>query len=149
MFDRRLVLAAMTVAAWGLLVLAPAHAATDRKEVSAQPVSLTKSNLGDCCTPEPCCRKPCVTYRHRGPKLCCDCCCTPGTPTTLTVKDPCTGCETEIQVCLPGCCKGDPTTCCGSGFLGRPTVEYEWCCGYSVRVAFTRCGDLIVTTWGR
>jgi len=67
----------------------------------------------------------------------------------MVVKDPCTGCETEIEVCLPACCKGEPTKCCGVGFLGRDVVTYEWCCGFSVRVAFTRCGDLIVTTWGR
>jgi hypothetical protein len=104
---------------------------------------------GDCCAPVPvCCPKPCITYRHRGPKLCCGCC-LPPVETVLKVKNPCTCCETDIPVCLPGCCTGEPTICCGSGFLGRDVVEYEWCCGFRVRIAFKRCGDLLVTTWGR
>jgi hypothetical protein len=80
--------------------------------------------------------------------LCCGCC-DPPVQTILKVKDPCTCCEVEVPVCLPACCKGEPTVCCGVGFLGRDVVAYEWCCGFSVRVAFKHSGDLIVTTWGR
>jgi hypothetical protein len=127
---------------------ADAEARSLVRRADAQPVSLVKSEPS-CCTPEPaCCPEPCVTYRHRGPKLCCGPC-KPGTPLTLKVKNPCTGCETDVEVCLPACCEGEPKVCEGTGFLCRDTVEYQWCCGYSVRVAFKHCGDLLVTTWGR
>ncbi len=139
-----------------VLALGPAESAHARvlKRTDAAPASLTKS-LGGCATPEPaccapepvCCPKPCIHYRHRGPKLCCGC--EPSQPIVLHVKDPCTGCETDVPVCLPACCEGEPKVCCGTGFLGRDVVEYQWCCGYSVRVAFKHCGDLLVTTWGR
>jgi hypothetical protein len=119
------------------------------KSDCATPVPTCAKPEPSCCTPEPaCCPEPCVTYRHRGPKLCCGSC-KPGTPLTLKVKNPCTGCETDIEVCLPACCEGEPKVCEGTGFLCRDTVEYEWCCGYSVRVAFKHCGDVLVTTWGR
>jgi len=122
-----------------------------RRSEEAPTTALTKATTAaepSCCTPAPvCCPKPCIHYRHRGPKLCCGC--EPGQPLVLKVKNPCTGCETDVEVCLPACCKGEPKVCCGSGFLGRDVVEYEWCCGYSVRVAFKHTGDLIVTTWGR
>lgn len=126
-----------------------ADARSDVPAVKADLVSLTAANLGDCCTPQTvCCPKPCITYRHRGPKLCCGC--EPSVQTVLAVKDPCTGCEVEVPVCLPACCKGEPKVCCGVGLLGRDVVDYEWCCGFSVRVAFKKhSGDLIVTTWGR
>jgi hypothetical protein len=95
-----------------------------------------------------CCPKPCITYHHHGPKLCCDCC-KPPVETTLKVKPPCSDCEIDVVVCVPGCCTGEPTVCQGTGFLGRPIIEYEWCCGYRVRVAFKHCGDVLVNTWGR
>src|SRR5690606_22402987 len=101
------------------------------------------------CAPEPaCCPEPCIKYHHRGPKLCCGNCEAPK-EIVLKVKNPCTGCETDVPVCMPACCEGEPKVCEGSGFLGRDIIEYEWCCGFSVRVAFKRCGDLVVTTWGR
>jgi hypothetical protein len=101
-------------------------------------------------TPAPaaCCPAPCITYRHCGPKLCCGPC-QPPKPIVLTVKDPCTCCEVKVPVCLPACCEGEPTVCAGKGFLCRDIVEYEWCCGFYVRVAFKKCGDLVVTTRGR
>ncbi|REK10931.1 MAG: hypothetical protein DWQ37_15980 [Planctomycetota bacterium] len=126
---------------------APRAEARIRSSARANLAKATSTAEPSCCTPEPVCWEPCIKYRHRGPKLCCGC--EPGTPTVLIVKDPCTGCEAEVEVCLPACCEGDPTVCNGRGFLGRPTLEYEWCCGFQVRVAFKRCGDLVVTTWGR
>ena len=102
-----------------------------------------------CGAPEPnCCPPPCIKYRHRGPKLCCGPC-KPGKPIVLTVINPATCCEVEVPVCLPACCEGEPTVCTGQGFLCRDIVEYQWCCGFYVRVAFKHCGDLVVTTWGR
>jgi hypothetical protein len=129
----------------------PAANARPLRSTDAQRVGLSRI-----VTPEPveaapdasCCPKPCITYRHCGPKLCCGPC-KPPKSIVLTVKDPCTCCETEVTVCMPACCEGEPTVCAGKGFLCRDIVEYEWCCGYSVRVAFKKCGDLVVTTWGR
>ena len=57
--------------------------------------------------------------------------------------------DVDVAVCLPACCKGEPKVCAGTGIFGRDVVEYRWCCGYSVKVAFKHSGDLIVTTWGR
>ena len=150
MFKQRTVFAALSMGAF--LVIAqtqPAEARTNPEPVAVRLVSLATANLGDCCAPQPaCCQKPCITYRHRGPKLCCGCC-QPPVPTVLSVKNPCTCCEIEVPVCLPACCTGEPKVCRGTGLFGRDVVEYEWCCGFSVRVAFKHCGDLIVTTWGR
>lgn len=139
----------LCVLAFGtVLVVAQTAPARQTKQADTQLASFSKS-LGDCATPEPaCCPKPCIIYRHCGPKLCCGPC-QPPKPIVLTVKDPCTCCEVEVTVCLPACCEGEPTVCSGKGFLCRDIVEYEWCCGYSVRVAFKKCGDLVVTTWGR
>lgn len=104
---------------------------------------------GDGSAPQPvCCPKPCIVFRHHGPKLCCGCC-KPPVETVLKVKAPCSDCEIDVPVCVPACCTGDPTICFGVGAFGRPIVVYEWCCGFSVRVAFRHCGDLLVTTWGR
>ncbi len=147
---KRLFLAAIIM---GLTILAAIPRQSDARNVEpvrARLTNLTSASAGsDCCTPEPvCCPKPCITYRHHGPKLCCGCC-EPGVDTALTVKNPCTGCETEITFCKPACCTGEPTVCPGTGLFGRDVIEYEWCCGYRVRVAFKHCGDLLVTTWGR
>jgi hypothetical protein len=150
MLTKRMVFSALALGAF--LVLAQSQQAVARTTaglVSARLASLASANLGDCCAPQPvCCPKPCITYHHRGPKLCCGCC-QPPVPTVLSVKNPCTCCPVDVSVCLPACCTGDPKVCCGTGLLGRDVVEYEWCCGFSVRVAFKHCGDLVVTTWGR
>ncbi|HTM55595.1 MAG TPA: hypothetical protein VL175_16320 [Pirellulales bacterium] len=136
-------LAMVFVAALATIAEAKGRAASDQALLA----SVSLSNQGGCCGQPACCPKPCITYRHRGPKLCCGC--EPGIETVLKVKDPCTCCEVDVPVCLPACCQGEPKVCVGTGFLGRDIVEYEWCCGFSVRVAFKHNGDLIVTTWGR
>jgi len=151
MFMKRLLLVTLGLATLVTFALAQtAQARTNREPLNAQLVSLSSLNLGgDCCTPQPvCCPKPCVIYRHHGPKLCCGCC-QPPVQTVLKVKNPCTGCETDVTVCVPACCTGEPKECCGSGIFGRELVTYEWCCGYKVKVAFKHSGDLIVSTWGR
>lgn len=99
-----------------------------------------------CAPAAPCCPAPCITYRHRGPKICCGC--APSVQTVLVVNDPCTCCPVQIPVCLPSCCTGEPTVCCHTGFLGRDVVSYEWCCGFSVDVRFLRSGDIVVVTRG-
>lgn len=144
----RLMLAAVIVGAVILAVdVQVASARPSQSLVPGELTSLTAAKLGTDCPAEPCCPKPCITYRHRGPKLCCTC--EPPVKTVLKVKDPCTCCEVEIPVCLPACCKGEPTVCCTTGAFCRDVVIYEWCCGFSVRVTFKHTGDLIVTTWGR
>jgi len=156
MFVRRcLLLGAALVAS--LIVAHQAEARIVRR-AEAEPASLTKKTSAtsdcakpepSCCTPAPvCCDEPCIKYHHRGPKLCCGNC-SPPKEIVLKVKNPCTGCETDVPVCMPACCEGEPKVCEGTGFLGRDIVEYEWCCGFSVRVAFKHGGDLVVTTWGR
>lgn len=141
-------LASLTMLA---LLHSPTANARPLRPTDAQTAALSRT-----LTPEPvaaapdaaCCPEPCIHYRHCGPKLCCGPC-KPPKPIVLKVKHPCTCCEIEVPVCLPACCEGEPTVCTGKGFLCRDIVEYEWCCGYSVRVAFKKCGDLVVTTWGR
>ena len=108
MTSRRVVFASLSFAIVAF-VLASAAEARLTPPAPVQPASLTTNLGGDCCAPKPaCCPKPCITYRHRGPKLCCGC--EPPVKTAMVVKDPCTGCETEIEVCLPACCKGDDQT---------------------------------------
>jgi hypothetical protein len=102
------------------------------------------------CAPVPCCPKPCITYRHRHVhhKVCCGCCQPEPLKYVLMTKNPCSGCPVEIPLCIPGCTKGEPTVCCDSGIFGRDVIWYEWCNGFKVKVAFTRGGDVIVTTYG-
>ncbi len=145
---KQALLAALSLTLFAFVAAQAADARDNSEGVRTRLVSLAKTNLGDCAPQPVCCPKPCITYRHRGPKLCCGCC-EPPVQTVLLVKDPCTCCPVEVSVCLPACCKGEPTVCCGVGFLGRDVVNYEWCCGFSVRIAFKHSGDLIVTTWGR
>jgi hypothetical protein len=67
----------------------------------------------------------------------------------LLVKDPCVyGCYVQVPVCLPVCCTGEPDVDCKRGLLGRDIVEYEWCCGYRVKIVFDRRGDVTVHTFG-
>ena len=152
MTSKRSLLTAL--AALTMLVLFHYQMATARP---IRPTDVQSASLSRTLTPEPiaaaapegaCCPKPCITYRHCGPKLCCGPC-QPPKSIVLKVKDPCTCCEVEVPVCMPACCEGEPVVCSGKGFLCRDIVEYEWCCGFSVRVAFKKCGDLVVTTRGR
>ena len=93
-----------------------------------------------------CCPDPCIVYRHCGPKLCCGC----DAPQELVLKVPvpCSDCTVDVPVCLPACCEGEPEVCFGTGIFCRNVVEYQWCCGYSVRVVFRHRGDLLVKIWG-
>ncbi len=126
----------------------PASAVPAAPEATPAPAPVAQPMASDCCTPQPCCHEPCITYRHHGPKLCCGPC-QPPIETILKVKNPCTGCASDVTVCRPACCTGEPKICFTTGFLGRNVVEYEWECGYCVRVAFKHTGDLLVSTWGR
>lgn len=134
--------AAALVLVVGCLAASPADAAT--------PVQLSSFRLAlaDGCCPEPCCPEPCIRYRTRGCHRCCDPC-APSIQTCLKVTNPCTGCTTEVPVCLPACCQGEPEVCCTKGIFCRDVVWYDWCCGFSVKVTFQRCGDILVTYVGR
>jgi hypothetical protein len=136
-----------TLALAAAVMLLDANLAHARRVRAAdtQLTSLSKSTP-DHAPASDCCPQPCIKYRHCGPRLCCGC--EPGKTIVLKVKDPCTCCEVDVPVCLPACCQGEPTVCTGKGFLCRDIVEYEWCCGFYVRVAFKKCGDLVVTTRG-
>lgn len=96
----------------------------------------------------PCCPKRCIEYRHhRGKKVCCGC--EPPIQLMLAVKDPCVcDCFVDVAICLPACCTDVPKVCNRRGLLGRDVVEYEWCCGYRVRVVFDRHGDVMVHSYG-
>lgn len=97
------------------------------------------------------CDEPCIHYHHHCTLLktcrCCECC--EPQKAVMTVTDPCCCDRTaEIPICLPGCCEGEPRVC-ESVCLGRGVVEFEWCCGFRVRVVFQKCGDIAVHTYGR
>jgi hypothetical protein len=148
MSKERVFLVALGFAALALLAqAAPAEARLIAKSERTSLATATTASLGDCCAPKPtCCPEPCIVYRHCGPKLCCGC--DPPKEITLKVKNPCTGCEVDVPVCLPACCEGEPTVCCGTGLFCRDVVDFEWCCGFRVKVVFRHCGDLLVKTWG-
>jgi len=109
---------------------------------SAQPELLPATGaVGMGCT-------PCITYRNRG---CLDVCCgcEPPIQTVLLVKDPVTCCCIEVPICLPPCCTDAPKVCGREGLFGRGIVDYDWCCGFSVKVTFRARGDIVVTYVGR
>jgi hypothetical protein len=92
--------------------------------------------------------KPCITYRDRGCRdICCGC--EPPMQTVLLVKDPVTCCCVEVPICLPPCCTDAPKVCGREGLFGRGIVDYDWCCGFSVKVTFRARGDIVVTYTGR
>ncbi|MGD9722295.1 MAG: hypothetical protein AB7O59_11360 [Pirellulales bacterium] len=149
MSQDRVVIAGLSLALFLVsLASTPAEARLGSRLERAELASVKTASLeGDCCVPkEPCCPEPCIKYHHCGPKLCCGC--EPPKEITLKVKNPCTGCEVDVPICLPACCKGEPEICCGKGLFCRDVVEYEWCCGFRVKVIFRHCGDLLVKTWG-
>jgi hypothetical protein len=130
-----------------VLALPALAEAKGRTQVKASVVM--KSASGEALPlPVNCCPTRCVTYKqHHCRKICCDC--TPALPTVLAVQDPCVcGCFVEVPICLPGCCTDAPKVCAHGGIFGREVVEYEWCCGYRVKVIFDRKGDMIVHTFG-
>lgn len=90
------------------------------------------ANAGGCC--DPCCVP------------CCQPCPPPPVPVTLCVKDPCTCCTYQVDVCIPPCCK-DSEVCVSwrGGWFGRKIATYTWkCCGHSVDIVITKHGRVIV-----
>ncbi|MFV2067964.1 MAG: hypothetical protein ACC645_13405 [Pirellulales bacterium] len=97
-----------------------------------------------------CCEKPCIIYRHHG--RCRKVCCTsaPAIKTVLLVKNPadCRECYVEVPVCIPACCTQPPCVVSRCGLFGRGIVDYEYPCGFRIRVIFRRSGDVVVHTFG-
>jgi len=87
-----------------------------------------------------CCDRE-ISYRHHHPLREP---CGPRHEVTLLVKDPCTCCLIQVPVCIPCCCKGEPTVCCRKGVLHRDVTEFDWCCGYTVRVVIDKHGCVTV-----
>ncbi len=91
----------------------------------------------------------CITYHKHCllRRVCCDCC-VPPYQTVLKAKVPCSCCEVDIPVCVPGCCTDAPCVTCRPGLFGRVVTEYTWCCGFKVRIVATRRGTIAVHTYG-
>jgi len=99
----------------------------------------------DCCAPPLCCYNPCIKYRERGLRKRCYGC--QSQQIVLKVQDPCQcHCVVEVPVCIPACCQGPPKVCGRCGVFCRGVVDYEWCCGFQVRVTLTKHGDVIATS---
>jgi hypothetical protein len=119
-------------------------------------VRMTKISPAACCPPTGCvaampttiCQTPrCIDYRHHRARRCrFDPCHT--TQVVLQVPDYCCCCLVEVPVCVPACCTEAPSICSHKGLFGRDVVEYSWCCGYSIKVVFDRCGDVTVHYYG-
>jgi len=97
-----------------------------------------------------CCEKPCIVYRHHGRCRRACCTCAPPVKTVLLVKNPadCRECYVEVPVCIPACCTQPPCVDGRCGLFGRGVVDYDYCCGFRIRVIFRRCGDVVVHYFG-
>lgn len=116
----------------GLSAVVPAEAAraTRRTRASASSVArLGPQYVPDC--------QPRVKYLN-------DPCCGNLVTFALPVCHPCTGCRTEVEVCLPDCCTGAPEVFSRKTLIGCGLTRFTWCCGHSVTVRFEDCGDLVV-----
>jgi hypothetical protein len=145
----------LRIAAVVALVLASANVAAARGTVRAAKLTTDASAQPVCqpavcppvCVPTQICPPRCIDYRHHRFLRCkFDPCNTK--QVVLQVPDYCCCCLVEVPVCVPCCCEGAPSICCHKGAFGRDVVEYSWCCGYSLKVVFNRCGDVTVHYYG-
>ena len=93
-----------------------------------------------------CCPEPCIVYRTRGHlgRKCYGR--EPPIKTILLAKNPAgCSCAVEIPICVPACCSRPPHVEDHCGLFGRGIVDYEWCCGFRLKVVFRACGDVVVT----
>ncbi len=67
--------------------------------------------------------------------------CPPPVIFNVYVCNPCTGCMESIDLCIPACCTGVPCVTKRCTIIGRGLIRYDWCCGFTATVRFTRCGD--------
>ncbi|PQO47035.1 hypothetical protein [Blastopirellula marina] len=119
---------------------------------SAGTTFAAKSAEPTCCAPEPpkpCCYEPCFRYKtHRLAKKACPCDCCGPTEAILQVTDPRCNCYVDVPVCIPSCCEGVPCIESRCGLFNRGIVEYEWCCGFKVKVVFKNHGKVDVHYYG-
>lgn len=120
---------------------------------SASSSQAAKSVEPTCCAPvppKPCCYEPCFRYKtHRlFVKKACPCACGPPTEVILQVTDPRCNCYVDVPVCLPSCCEGIPCITSRCGLFKRGIVEYEWCCGFKIKMVFKDCGKIDVHYYG-
>ncbi|WDI40388.1 hypothetical protein [Bremerella sp. P1] len=122
--------------------------------VSAGQATAANKNLEPgCCAPEPptpCCYEPCFHYKTHKlfVKKACPCSCCPPVEAVLQVVDPRCNCFVDVPVCLPSCCTGVPTIDSRCGLFHRGIVEYEWCCGFKIKMVFKQCGHVDVHYYG-
>src|SRR5687768_12724343 len=122
------------------LLLASADVASARGTVRAARVATVEvcqpAVCAPVCVPTEICKTPrCIDYRHHRFLRCkFDPCST--NQVVLQVPDYCCCCLVEVPVCVPCCCEGAPSICTHKGIFGRSVVEYNWCCGYSLKVVF-------------
>lgn len=60
-------------------------------------------------------------------------------------------CPIEVPVAIPACCVGAPECDARHGWLGRSAYEFEWPCGYRVKIVRWGNGPIVVHTynaWG-
>lgn len=133
----------LAVPLFGMFLLAafvaPAEAAraTAKTRATRTARSAAAAHPGDTCPPV---CEPRVVYLNR------PCCgpCDKSVTRLLSVCHPCTGCRTEVEVCVPDCCTGTPEVFSRDTLIGCGLVRFTWCCGHSVTIRFEHCGDLLV-----
>lgn len=62
----------------------------------------------------------------------------------LKVCHPCTGCEHEVEVCIPPCCTDAPCVSHQHTLIGHGRTVYEWTCGHRVIIRFSSCGYRVI-----
>jgi hypothetical protein len=147
---RMLLLGLLMIAAPTVTEAKVVKANATKAKTAAVAVANPACATGACASPVPCCPQWCISYKQHHPrrKVCCNSC-LPPVSTVLMVKDPCVcGCLVPVPVCLPACCTGEPTVCAHPGIFGRTVVEYDWCCGYRLRLVFDKHGGLTVHSYG-
>lgn len=58
----------------------------------------------------------------------------------LNVCHPCTGCQYDIPVCIPGCVQGAPCVRFERTLIGHGRTVFEWSCGHRVIVRYPHGG---------
>ena len=72
----------------------------------------------------------------------------PPIPVVLRVCHPCTGCEYDVQVCIPACCIDVPCVSHHRTLIGDGKTVYAWKSGHQVVVRFPSGGGYRVIQRG-
>ena len=107
----------------------------------------------DCRGPEPpvpCCYDPCFRYKNHRllARKACPCDCGPPAEMILQAVDPRFNCFVDVPICIPVCCIDMPKVDSRRGIFNRGIVEYEWCCGFRVKLVFKQGGNVDVHYYG-